>query len=285
MVRHDMRRVRIVGFCVMVASALGALVASGAWAAAPEFKVCGKAAKVGKTYTGKYNNKTCSETNAKGEGKYELGSWETAKKKALKGKGGAGTLDAYLPSNEAEPWAGGTVLGKVTCKSAKVTGEVTGAKTVTASVEFKTCTSEGKKCKSAGAPTGTIRTEKLYVMLGYIDSVKGVGTLVEGGESGEHLSAKFDCEGLEFEARGSVIGVNSGNVNSVSKSFTLKFAVNAKGGQEITTGEFPEEKYLGKGSEHNLNTFIEPTRLHLPSGEDATASLTGEAMEVYAPGA
>ncbi len=285
MVRHDMRRVRIVGFCVMVASALGALVASGAWAAAPEFKVCGKAAKVGKTYTGKYNNKTCSETNAKGEGKYELEGWETAKKKALKGTGGAGTLDAYQPSNEAEPWAGGTTLGKVTCKSAKVTGEITGAKNATSTVEFKTCTAEGKKCKSAGAKAGVIKTEPLFITLGYIESGKHVGTLVEGGESGAHLSAIFDCEGLEFEARGSVIGVNSGNVNSISKSFTLKFAVTAKGGQEVTTGEFPEEKYLKKGSEHNLNTFIEPTKLHLPSGEDATVVIKSEAAEVYAPGA
>ncbi len=282
MVRHDMRRVRIVGFCVMVVFALGALVASGAWAAAPEFKVCGKAAKVGKTYTGKYNNKTCSEVNAKGEGKYELEGWEAAKKKALKGTGGAGTLDAFVPSNEAEPWAGGSVLGEVTCKSAKVTGEVTGAKTATSIVEFKTCTSEGKKCNSAGAKTGVIKTEKLYITLGYIESGKAVGALVEGGAGGKDLSAKFNCEGLEFEASGSVIGVNSGNVNSVSKSFSLKFAVNAKGAQEVTTGEFPNGT---TGAEHYLNTYIQPTDLHLPSGEDTTVAIKSEAVEVYAPSA
>jgi hypothetical protein len=284
-VRHDMRRVRIVGFCVMVVFVLGAFaMASGASAAAPEFRVCAKLkkSKTTKKYEGKYNNKTCSEVNAKGEGKYELEGWEAAKKKALKGKGGAGTLDAYLASNESEPWTGGLVLGTVTCKSAKVTGEITGAKTATASVEFKTCTSEGKKCKSAGAKTGVIDTEKLYVTLGYIESGKGVGTLVEGGAGGADLSAKFNCEGLEFEATGSVIGVDSGNVNSVSKSFTLKFAVNAKGGQEVTTGEFPNGI---TGAQHYLDTFVQPTDLHLPSGEDATVVLKSEAAEVYAPGA
>lgn len=282
MVRHDMRRIRIAGFWVMVVCVLGALAASGAWAAAPEFKVCAKAKKVGKTYTGKYNNKTCSEPNAKGEGKYELESWLAGKKKTFKGKGGAGTLDAYLPSNEAEPWAGGTVLGKVSCKSAKVTGEVTGAKNATATVEFKTCTSEGKKCKSAGAKTGTIRTEKLQITLGYIDSGKAVGALVEGGAGGADPSAEFTCEGLELLATGSVIGVASGNINTVSKSYSLAFAVNAKGGQEVVTGEFPEGI---TGSEHYLKSFIQPTDLRLPSGEDTTALITGEEAEIYAPGA
>lgn len=279
-----MKRIRMMGLCLVAAFALSAIAVSSASAAPPEFKVCAKLkkSKTTKKYEGKYSNKTCSEVNAKGEGEYELESWLAGKKKSFTGKGGAGTLDSYLPSNESEPWAGGTILGKVTCKSAKVKGEVTGPKNATAIVEFKTCTSEGKKCKSAGAPTGTIKTEKLGITLGYIDSGKAVGALVEGGAGGADPSAEFTCEGLELLATGSVIGVVSGNINTISKTYSLAFAVNAKGGQEVVFGEFPEGI---TGSAHYLDTFIQPTHLHLPSGEDTTALITGEEAEVYAPGA
>ncbi len=277
-----MKLIRIVGLCLAAVFALSAVAATSASAAAPEYKVCAKAAKSGKTYTGKYNNKTCSEVNAKGEGKYELESWEAAKKKEFKGKNGVSTLDSYIPASESEPWKGGTVVGDVTCKSGKSVGDITGPKTSTVTVEFKTCTSEGKKCTSPGAKTGSIVTKKLTSTLGYIDEGKAVGSLVEAGAGGGDPSAEFTCEGLGILTTGSVIGVNSVNVNTVSKAATQTFAVNKNGGQEVVFGEFPEGI---TGPAHFLLSYITPDEVTLPSGEDTTSTLTGEAMEIYAPGA
>ncbi len=47
-----MKRIRIMGLCLVAAFALTAVIASGAQAG--QYGVCGKAAKVGKSYTGKY---------------------------------------------------------------------------------------------------------------------------------------------------------------------------------------------------------------------------------------
>ncbi|HEY1451069.1 MAG TPA: hypothetical protein VGF47_08950, partial [Solirubrobacteraceae bacterium] len=150
--------------------ALAAVAVSSASAALPEYKVCAKATKVGKFYTGKFNDKNCTSANEAGTGKYELKNWEAAKKKGFKGKNGVSTLDSYIPENEATPWTGGTVVGIVTCKTGKSAGEITGPKTSTVTVEFKTCTSEGKKCTSAGAKSGVIKTKLLNATLGYIEA-------------------------------------------------------------------------------------------------------------------
>src|SRR5262249_820655 len=152
-------------------------------AALPEYKVCVKAEKIGKVYNGKFADKECATAEPKGEGKYELKGWESAKKFGLKGKNGVSTLDSYIPENEAEPWKGSAVAGTVTCKSGKSEGEITGAKTASITVEFKTCTSEGKKCTSEGQKAGVIKTKTLTATLGYINKeAKTVGSDVEAAD-------------------------------------------------------------------------------------------------------
>ncbi len=66
-----MKSMRILGLCLAAVFALSAIAVSSAAAAQPEYKTCGKATKIVKTYTGKYTDKNCSEVNAKSEGKYE----------------------------------------------------------------------------------------------------------------------------------------------------------------------------------------------------------------------
>jgi hypothetical protein len=268
-----MRRIKMMGLCLVAVCALAAVAVSSASAALPEFKVCVKAEKVGKAYNGKYADKECSVAEPKGEGKYELKGWEAAKKFGVKGKNGVSTLDSYIPENEAEPWKGGTVAGVVSCKSGKSEGEITGPKTTSITVEFKTCTSEGHKCTSPGQKAGVIKTRPLIATLGYINKAeKTVGSDVEAADHG--ASAEFSCEVLEIQTVGSVIGVNSGDVNKISNEGTQTFKVNSKGGQEVVFGEFPENPTTG--SAHFLLSHITPPGVTLPSGENTTSVLKGE---------
>lgn len=272
-----MRRIKMMGLCLVAVVALTAVAVSSASAALPEFKVCAKATKVGKTYTGKFSDKLCSVAEPKGEGKYELEGWEAAKKKAFKGKNGTSTLTSYIPENVETPWTGGKAAGVVTCKTGASVGEITGPKTETVIVEFKTCSSEGKKCTSVGSPkTGVIKTKALTATIGKIEG--GVGADVEASDHG--LSAEFACEGLEVKTVGSVIGVASGNINKISKESTQTFSANAKGGQSVVFGEFPENPETGPA--HFLLSHITPPGVTLPSTEVTTSVLKGEAMEIAA---
>ncbi len=278
-----MRRIKMMGLCLVAVVALTAVAVSSASAALPEFKVCAKAAKSGKAYTGHYTDKVCSVKASEKEisegktNKYELEGWEAAKKKGFKGKNGTSTLTSYIPENEKTPWTGGSPVGVVTCKSGGSVGEVTGPKTETVTVEFKTCTSEGKKCTSTnGAKSGTIKTEPLTATIGYIEG--GVGADVEA--TNHKLSAEFTCEGLAIKTTGSVIGVVTGNVNKISKESTQTFAANEKHGQAVVFGEFPENPETGPA--HFLLSNITPPGVTLPSTEVTTSVLKGEAMEIAA---
>lgn len=278
-----MNRIRIVGLCLIAVFAITAVAAGTASASFPEYKTCVKAAVKEK---GTFNDKNCS-IPSKGvakakEGGYELGPFSAAKKKAFTGKAGVSTLFSYIPSNEATFWTGGTVVGTVTCKSAKSAGEVTGPKTSTVTVEFKTCATEGKKCTSPAAKAGTIKTNKLTATLGFIEG--GVGSEIEGGASGVTNQAEFNCEGTAITTNGTLIGVNSGNIDKFSKESTQTFAVNGEHGQEVVFGEFPNTSEAvwgpGTGPIHVLKTFANPPGVSIPSGELTTSTLKGENMEI-----
>ncbi len=279
-----MKRIRIVGLCLVAVFALSAVVAASASAELPEYKACAKASPKG---SGKFNDKNCSIPSKGGvkEGGYEVAEWNKAKKLTFTGKNGESTLDSYIPEKEAEFWTGGTVVGKVVCKSGKSAGKITGPKTGTVTVEFKTCSSEGKKCTSTGAKPGTIKTNLLNTVIGY-DASKEVVSLVEGGSEGTGLSASFNCEGLAIETTGSVLGVDTGNLNKFAKESTQTFKVNAKGGQEVVFAGVPNESEAvwgpGTGAIHVLKTHATPPGAFIPSGENTTSVLKGETMEIAA---
>ncbi len=65
-----MKRFKIVGLCLVAVFAFSAVAVSSA--SAGSLGVCGKAAKVGKSYTGKFSDKLCATAEPKGEGKYEF---------------------------------------------------------------------------------------------------------------------------------------------------------------------------------------------------------------------
>jgi hypothetical protein len=265
-----MKRIRIVGLCLVAVFAMSAIASASASAETPEYtyKTCIKASP---KESGKYNDKLCTVASKGGkkEGDYELAEWNKGKKVTFTGKNGESTLDSYIPENEAEPWTGGTIVGTVVCKSGKSAGTLTGPKTSTVTVEFKTCTSEGKKCTSAGEKAGTIKTDQLTSTL--VAGTSGESLSLVEGTSG--TSAEFNCEGLAVVTTGDLNGVNSGNVGVIAKESKQTFSVNAKGGQEpVFNQKSPFYAFLLSN--------ITPPGITLPSGEKTTSTLKGEYLEI-----
>jgi hypothetical protein len=265
-----MKRIRIAGLCLVAMFAMSAVASASASAETPEYtyKTCTKASP---KESGKYNNKTCTieSKGGKKEGDYELTEWNKGKKVTFTGKNGESTLDSYIPESESEPWTGGEVVGKIVCKSGKSKGELTGPKTSTVTVEFKSCSTEGKKCASAGEKAGTIKTFPLTSTL--VAGTSGESLSLVEGTSG--TSAEFNCEGLEVVTTGDLNGVNSGNVGVIAKEGKQTFSVNAKGGQEPVFNQSPPFAAF-------LLSKITPPGITLPSGENTTSTLKGEAMEI-----
>jgi hypothetical protein len=242
----------------------------------PEYRVCVKAPKSGKQFTGEFTDKLCSTKSPTQTGEYELASWQAAKKLAFTGKAGSSTLEVYTPESTSEPWRGGVGKATVQCKSGKVAGEITGAKTSTLTIAFKGCSLEGEKCASAGAKPGEVDSEPLQETLG--SSSAGVSSEIEPAGGGV---ANFSCGGTSVIVSGSLIGVDSGDVNAISKTSALTFAVNAHGGQEVVFGEFAGISHLGAA--HYLTSTLGASDEHLPASLTTTMQLNGEALEIEAP--
>lgn len=260
------RRIRIAALWSVALVAVFAVAAASASAAAPEYQVCAKASKnAEKKYTGKYSNKTCSEENVKNEGKYELESWEHAKKLAFKGSGGEGVLSVYT---------GITKVAVTKCEKAKSVGEVTGPKTFTTVVTFEKCKTSGKVCTSTGAKAGDIVTYTLDGEIGPISTGTGVGVKITGAGP-EHLSAKFECEGLVAETKGSVVGEQTGDLTEAAKSWGNVFTTNAQGEPTIRS-------FTGGTYEPLLTKLIQEGKSlgEYESGENTSITDKGEGFKV-----
>jgi hypothetical protein len=266
-----MKRISMVALCIAAVFAFAATTAmadDGDTGYLPTFKVCIKAAKSGKTYTGKFNDKACTEANAKSEGKYELASWEHAKKKAFKSSSGKSTLYSYIPKVG--------IAGTVTCSKDKGAGEITGKDDATATVTFEKCESSGFKCTSPGAKAGDIKTNTLYEELVWLNPPTDteVGVVVEAAGGG--VSAEFNCEEhLKVKTVGSLVGKITGDVGAISKDLTETFTVNK------TTGE--QEPGEAEGEPHSLYSEIESEAFTgtLPSGEETADLAKGEALGIF----
>ena len=203
-----MKRIRIIGLCLVAVFAMSAIAAASA-SAQPTYKLCGTAAKVGKKYTGKYNSKTCSKTeeNAKGEGKYEL---KEAAEASSKFTGKLGKTTFYIRSEGV----------KVECSKGKDTGELFAHYSEPEvaylyEIKLEKCTATIEATKEKLACTLPITTTEHTTALGTLPGGKGeVGTVLYGEEPW-----KINCSGLEYNVTGEVIGAVSG----VAK---FKFTVN-----------------------------------------------------------
>jgi hypothetical protein len=259
-----MTRIKIMGLCLIAVFAMAAVAAASA-SAAPTYYECAKAAKVGKLYTGNSNNSTCTEANAKGEGKYNLQPGR-GKDKAFKGKGGAATLHT--------PAVGGIVECGASKDEGYVSSSFTGQEKV--KVTFTKCKSESKACNSPGAKSGEIKTNPLSGTLGYISKSGPVVGVSLTGEAG-HPSAEFECGtgagALKIVTTGAVIGEITGDTNKISKEATDSFSVTGGGQQSVTSFEGGPTEVL----ESSINGSPE-----LESGEATTTVNKGEALEIKA---
>jgi hypothetical protein len=179
----------------MMTLAVMSVVAATASAEAPEFGRCVKVAKG----TGSFNSGNCTLPLAGANYEWLPGPGANNKFTFVR-KEPAATLRVLET-------VGGT---PVICQTVSGVGQYAGIKTVGSVVlTLKGCESGSLKCASVGAPTGTIVTSTLEGALGLI--TKGetppkdkVGLDLLPVEK-EGLVAQFDCAGLPFAVRGSVV--------------------------------------------------------------------------------
>ncbi|HTU79995.1 MAG TPA: hypothetical protein VMF09_14670 [Solirubrobacteraceae bacterium] len=230
-----MRRIRIVGLCILAACVMSAVLASAAWAA-PEYSACRKVKKTGKVKeTGKYSNSTCTTEAPEGKGDYEKGS-------AVGVTYSSKTGEALF----SQPDLGGKYL----CEKSKDKGKITSATAGEDQVTFEKCETEGKKCSSAGETgkkAGTIVTAKLETKLVEKEGKAATEFVSKSGVDG--YQAEWDCEGLLERRHGFIIGViTSPAAGEYSLKTDARFSgeenllveVSIDGGKEWL-GPFPEE--------------------------------------------
>ena len=205
-----MKRIKIVGLCLVAVFAFTAVAAGSAFASGrPEYKVCSKTPKVGNAYpTGEFSNKEC--TDAAGGGKYRLES--------VKG--------TFTSKSKAATF---TADGKViVCKKDSDSGEITSQFTSTEKITFTDCYVNGvkKDGECGNVATSTIETEPLEGQLFFTnegETENGVGLLNE--ESG--IFASFKCGAETITIEGGVLG----SIKNSSKGEVITFAVNGSGEQ------------------------------------------------------
>jgi hypothetical protein len=250
--------------CLVAVVALCAVAAAGASAAEPALFECAKAPKVGKFFTGGFNNKTCSEANPEHKGKYELQEG-IGKGKVFKGKAKGANLEVKG-------------LGGVACTSNSDTGKFTGPKTGAGIVvTFKGCELNHHQCES-GATLGTIVTNPLKGEVGYIEGGKakhevGVAITAETGL----FEAEFHCAEIELRVSGTVIGLVTSAKNVFTKEATLLFQQSA-GEQRLKKLEGGPELHLVAEVRSPGGEFGAPTE----AGESDEVTNKGETLELKA---
>ena len=211
-----MQRTRTVGLCVLTVLALSALVAAGAFGAAPEYGKCTKVAKG----AGKFSGPTC--TVAKAGGSYEWGtlaspvSFTTTMKE--------GTLATLETVNKE----------KVVCTGETGKGAVLNSKEIEMTPTFRGCENSKIQCESPGQPYSYIAMNPLQGELG----VEKKGTTAYKNKLASNLYAQgnkggtiveFSCGGFVYTERGEVLFPVS--ANKMLTTATVKF-VALKGKQK-----------------------------------------------------
>lgn len=213
-----MKRIKLVGLCLLVAGALAAIAGASSAAAAPEWGVC-VAQK-----DGKFKNSTCTEEVSK-KGAFEFrgadtcyplkhGNFtESACKTVSEKKGKPNHKGSYelAPSPTYTSTTGTatlkSALGSITCASSVDEGAITGPTTDEDAVQFFGCETLGQTCLNTvieGKPS--IATELLPTTLG--ESAGKVVNTFGVGSSG--YSAIFACENVGyFRTSGTTCGTVS----------------------------------------------------------------------------
>jgi hypothetical protein len=301
------RRVSILGLCVVAILAVVAVVAGTASAAGPEWGQC--FAKTG----GKYTNANCT-TKGKG-GSFEWRKSSAVAKKGFTGAGGAGILDTETHlcsetcindkgglSKEGEETSAevheynGTKI-KVECTSEHAVGEASGTNDVkNVKVTFNGCIALGQVPCSNTANAEEIVTSTLKGELGFINKANNeVGVLLEPAVK-KGLFANFACSflgtdvGVPQSKQGPPFYEKTGNdqiispvtpVNEMSSSFTQVYSVNEH--DENVPNKFEGKKLsLLEDAIYNAEKPQDRT-IYSPAGEEITnVNTPEEAVEIKA---
>jgi hypothetical protein len=216
-----MKRMRVIGLCLVAAFAISAVMAGSASAAAPSFGRC--LAQKG----GKYENSGCTK-EAKEVAKQKFEWTPTILKKTFKAH-----MTGTLATLE-------TVTGtKITCKAEKNSGaEYSGEKSVSKIVaDFTGCETGGIECSNAGA--GEIITSSLAGLLGVekLGTTPPINNKLEVQLTPESAAtlAEFKCSTLTIKVTGCVAHpISSGKMLLTA---TEKFTA--------SKGEQKPDKFLG----------------------------------------
>jgi hypothetical protein len=207
-----MKRMRIMGLCLVAAFAISAIAAVSA-SALPEVGRC-----VSQPNTGKYKDTGCilkaGTKLTEKQFEFKKGAAGELVGVGFTASGGVGTLETK----------GGTVI---TCKTQSATGKwdqdtglIKEVETVVAT--FKGCEIPILKgeCKTVGSAPGEIKTEKLKGALGYISGEKSKPPVVPvigqalGPEKAKGAFATFECAGgaVKVIVKGSLKSITVGTV-------------------------------------------------------------------------
>jgi hypothetical protein len=218
-----MKRIKVVGLCLVAVFAMTAFAAASS-ASAAEYFTCVKAVPKN---TGKYSDKECSNEVGTG-GKYERAS-------AVGDKITSKTKTAVLSTP--------AIGGKVTCKKSTDTGEIISSTQNHDVVTFSDCSSEGKPCQNAGGSSGVIKTNELLTTV--VSSTETEFTALSGRGG---YQAEFECGGVPIRTKGFTIGkTTSPAPGHASTKATLVFAGEENLETEVNVGSgfigpFPSEE-------------------------------------------
>jgi hypothetical protein len=281
-----MKRIRIVGLCLLAVFALTAVAASSASAGTyykcaaqkkGEYTESGCKTKSAKAKKGKFELVQVQGCSAAKKGEYTNSTCTTKSAKAKKGKFEKTGVPFTAKGGTARLGTPAFGPADVECTASSTVGELTGPKTDTERVTFTGCTFEGKTCQSPGpfgsgsgsGTAGTITTNQLKSKLvdngeksgGYLAKEPAPGEAWDEITSGEHepYSSEFIC-GTEVILRthGSLSGVVT-PVNTLSTASTATFAVGS-GEQGLLTEVFNGTEFIPAGG--------------APSTEETTAAVT-----------
>jgi len=184
-----MKRIRIIGLCLVAAFAMSAIASATASAAAPEFGQCLKKAVSGGVG---YSDTKCNKKVASGA-LYEWVPGFKAGKNTFTSTGTTATLKT----------SGGKT---VTCTKEKSTGtyiEGTDNKHEETTVNFSGCKSSGFTCTTVGKATGELTTNPLIGEVNFENATHTKTALkLEPAPGNEGYFIKFSCLGLKVEVIG-----------------------------------------------------------------------------------
>jgi hypothetical protein len=234
---EQMRRMKIVGLCLVAVFAFAA-VAGASSASAAEYGSCVSAKK------GKYENADCTKLAAK-KGSFEWAPAGScyAMKKGKYAESGCATRDEKKgkPKGKWELAAGPAVhatsglatletpgVGNIECSASTTTGQITGAKTNLEQIVFTGCEAFGAPCENTPlSPSGEIATYELETTLEEPSAGVAETWFENSALTGHPYSSVFFCNAPDtfIRTKGSTGGVTTPtNVMGTSSTTVFSYA-------------------------------------------------------------